>query len=185
MTEHNNILLVWVYQFDLRVVITNNIILWELSLKTTATIPRWMCVVYSGHRCDRQLCNFSEKTVNNNVAFPRLEQHSLTHSLTHGAEPFLRSYQLCSYSRTSQHFMESDGPLACSQELSAGPYPKPDQSNPSHPSNIHFNIVHPPTSSSSKWSKETPGFPTNILHAFLFSPFVLHALPISSSTWSF
>jgi hypothetical protein len=27
--------------------------------------------------------------------------------------------------------------------------------------------------------------PTNILHAFLFSPFVPHALPISSSTWSF
>jgi hypothetical protein len=25
------------------------------------------------------------------------------------------------------------------------------------------------------------GFPTNILHAFLISPFVLHALPISSS----
>jgi hypothetical protein len=31
-----------------------------------------------------------------------------------------------------------------------------------------------------------PGFPTNILYAFFFSPFVLHALPISSSlTWSF
>jgi hypothetical protein len=30
------------------------------------------------------------------------------------------------------------------------------------------------------------GFPTNILYAFLFTPFVLHALPISSSwTWSF
>jgi hypothetical protein len=30
------------------------------------------------------------------------------------------------------------------------------------------------------------GFPTNILHAFLFAPFVLHALPISSSlTWPF
>jgi hypothetical protein len=30
----------------------------------------------------------------------------ITHSLTHGAEPFLRSRQLCSCSRTSQHFME-------------------------------------------------------------------------------
>jgi hypothetical protein len=30
------------------------------------------------------------------------------------------------------------------------------------------------------------GFPTNNLYEFLFSPFVLHALPISSSlTWSF
>jgi hypothetical protein len=32
--------------------------------------------------------------------------HSLTHSLTCGAELFLRSCQLCSYSRTPQHFME-------------------------------------------------------------------------------
>jgi hypothetical protein len=29
------------------------------------------------------------------------------------------------------------------------------------------------------------GFPTNIPHAFLFYPFVIHALPISSLTWSF
>jgi hypothetical protein len=28
------------------------------------------------------------------------------HSLTHEAEPFLRSRQFCSHSRTSQHFME-------------------------------------------------------------------------------
>jgi hypothetical protein len=34
---------------------------------------------------------------------------SLTHPLTHGAVPFLRSGQLCSYSRTSQHFMEPEG----------------------------------------------------------------------------
>jgi hypothetical protein len=62
-----------------------------------------------------------------------------------------------------------------------GPYPEPDQCSPYHPilSKIHFNIIHPPTS----WSS---GFPTNILYAFLFFPFVLHALPISSSlTWPF
>jgi hypothetical protein len=29
-----------------------------------------------------------------------------TYLLTYGAEPFLRSRQLCSHSRTSQHFME-------------------------------------------------------------------------------
>jgi hypothetical protein len=52
---------------------------------------------------------------------------------THGAEPFLRSNQLCSHSRTSQHFTEPEGLITCSQELSTGPYPEPYQSNPSHP----------------------------------------------------
>jgi hypothetical protein len=33
----------------------------------------------------------------------------LHNSLTHGAEPFLRSCQLCSHSRNSQHFMEPEG----------------------------------------------------------------------------
>jgi hypothetical protein len=41
---------------------------------------------------------------------------------THGAEPFWRSRQLCSYSRTSQHFTEPKGSLPCSQ----------DQSDPYH-----------------------------------------------------
>jgi hypothetical protein len=53
-------------------------------------------------------------------------------SLTHGAEPFSRSCQLCSYSRTSQHFMEPEGSIPCSQQPSTGPYPQPDQSNPYH-----------------------------------------------------
>jgi hypothetical protein len=52
--------------------------------------------------------------------------------LTHGAEPFLGSCQLCSYSRTSQHFMEPGGSVPCSQEPSTGPYPEPDKSNPIH-----------------------------------------------------
>jgi hypothetical protein len=30
-------------------------------------------------------------------------------SFIHGAEPFLRSRQLCSYPRTSQHFMVPEG----------------------------------------------------------------------------
>jgi hypothetical protein len=34
--------------------------------------------------------------------------------LTYGAEPFLRSRQLCSYS--TEHFMEPEGSLPCSQD---------------------------------------------------------------------
>jgi hypothetical protein len=50
----------------------------------------------------------------------------------HGAEPFLRSRQLCSHSGTFQHFMEPEGSIHCSQEPSAGPYPEPYQSNSHH-----------------------------------------------------
>jgi hypothetical protein len=32
-----------------------------------------------------------------------------------------------------QHFMEPEGSLSCSQELSIGPYPEPDRSNPYRP----------------------------------------------------
>ena len=44
----------------------------------------------------------------------------LTYLLTHGAEPFWRNRQFCSYSRISQHFMEPEGSLPCSQEPSTG-----------------------------------------------------------------
>jgi hypothetical protein len=54
----------------------------------------------------------------------------------HGAELFLRSCQSLSYSRISQHFMELQGLLSCSQEPSTGPYPKPDQPNPITPSSL-------------------------------------------------
>jgi hypothetical protein len=40
--------------------------------------------------------------------------------------------QFCSYSRISQHFMEPEGSLSCSQEPSTGPYHETDQSNPYH-----------------------------------------------------
>jgi hypothetical protein len=53
--------------------------------------------------------------------------------LVHGAEPFLRSRQLCSYSRTSQHFTEPESSLPCSKKPSTGRYHEPDQSSLYHP----------------------------------------------------
>jgi hypothetical protein len=100
--------------------------------------------------------------------------------------PFLRSRQLCSYSRTSERFMEPESLLPCSQEPSTGPHSELDQSRQYHPivrsiliSSTHLRLGLP--------SGPFPsGFPINILHTFIFSPFVLHVLPISSSlAWSF
>jgi hypothetical protein len=65
------------------------------------------------------------------------------HLLTYRAEPFLRSHQLCSCSRT-QHFMEPEGSLLCSQEPSTGPYPKPYRFSlyvPSHPISLRSILI--------------------------------------------
>jgi hypothetical protein len=51
----------------------------------------------------------------------------------HGAEPFLRNRQLCSYSRTSQQFMEPEGSIQCSQESFIFPYPELERSNREQP----------------------------------------------------
>jgi hypothetical protein len=50
----------------------------------------------------------------------------------HGAET-LRSRQFCSYSRTSQHFMEHEGSLLCPQGLSIGPYSQQNRYSPYYP----------------------------------------------------
>jgi hypothetical protein len=46
----------------------------------------------------------------------------------HGAEPFLRSRQICSYLRASQNFTETEGLLPRSQD----PYRQPNRSSPYH-----------------------------------------------------
>jgi hypothetical protein len=61
--------------------------------------------------------------------------------LTYGAEPFLRSCQLCSQSGTSQHFKEPEGSSPCTQKPSTGPYPEPDRSSSYHPILSKDNIL--------------------------------------------
>jgi hypothetical protein len=53
----------------------------------------------------------------------------------YAAEPFLRSHYLGSYLSISQHFMDFQGSLPCSQQPFTAPYPEPDQSRPSSLSN--------------------------------------------------
>jgi hypothetical protein len=77
--------------------------------------------------------------------------HSLNYTflltyLLHGAESFLRSWNVLSYSRNFPHFMEPEGSSPHSQELATCSYPEPDWSSPCPPSNlskIYFNIFLP------------------------------------------
>jgi hypothetical protein len=57
-----------------------------------------------------------------------------------GAEPFLRSRQLCSYPNIFQHFMDPGGSLPCSQEPFTCPCPEPDQSSLYH---TILSKIHP------------------------------------------
>jgi hypothetical protein len=70
-----------------------------------------------------------------------------------------------------------------SQESSTGPYPEPNQSK-SYLRILSlydpFNIVHPLRLGLPSGLFPS-GFPISILYAFLFAPFMLHSLPISSS----
>jgi hypothetical protein len=99
----------------------------------------------------------------------------VTYLLTYGAEPFLKSFQLCSHSGTSQNFKEPEGSSPCSQESSTGPYPEPDRSIPYHtiPSSLRAILI---LSTHLRLGLGLPsglfpsGFSTNILYAFLFSP---------------
>jgi hypothetical protein len=68
-----------------------NIIFLQVFLSSRGFLP-WLCSYFFSLSCV-------------------IHAPPVTNSLTHGAEPFLRSCQLCSLSRTSQRFMEPEGSL--------------------------------------------------------------------------
>jgi hypothetical protein len=82
---------------------------------------------------------------------------------------FLGSRQLCSYSRTFEHFMETLGSLLCSQEL----VPILSQTDPVHttPPFLRSILILSVYILGLPSGLFPSGFPTNILHAFLFPPF--------------
>jgi hypothetical protein len=92
--------------------------------------------------------------------------------LTLRAEPFMRSRQLCSSSRASQHFVEPEGSLPSSQHFSTGPYPEPDKSNPYYPilslRHISMLCIHLRVGLPSGLFPS--GFLISIRYEFLFSP---------------
>ena len=92
--------------------------------------------------------------------------------LHHGAEAFLRSQLVLSYSRKSSHFMELGSSLPHSQELATFPYPDSDRSCPCHHPTSRRSVLI----LSSHQRLGLPGcllpsgFPTKTLYAPLLSP---------------
>jgi hypothetical protein len=77
-----------------------------------------------------------------------------------------RGHKLCSHSIVSLHFMEPEGSLPSSRELSACTYPEPDQSSLHHQIlmlSIHLRLDLPSDLFPS-------GFLTNNLYTLFFSP---------------
>jgi hypothetical protein len=103
--------------------------------------------------------------------------HNLTYLFTYAAEPFLRSWQLCSPLKTPQYFMEPEGSTSCSQEPPTGSHPEPYRSNLIQLPN-YLCLCLPSGLFPS-------GFPTNILPHSCYMPRPSHPswLDYSNYTW--
>jgi hypothetical protein len=117
--------------------------MWHRTGVTTAldSISQWQ----AGHQAGPRRCEDTDgclaaashhSSVNGSSFYEFRNTFWLFHrSRSHlqAKQSFLKNRQWCSYSRISQHFMEPEGSLQCSQEPSTGPYPERDRSSPYHP----------------------------------------------------
>jgi hypothetical protein len=91
----------------------------------------------------------AQKTIKRreDLAYPMCYVSGIVFGLTNFMElsPPWEAANFASYLRTSQHFMETERSLPCSQEPSTGPYPQPDLPSLYQLilSKIHLNIIHP------------------------------------------
>jgi hypothetical protein len=96
-----------------------------------------------------------------------------TYLLTYGAEPFLRSCQLCNHPGNSQNFKEPEGSSPYSQDPYTCSYPESDSYSLYHPI---LSLLGSITILSTQLRLDLPsglfhsGFPTNILYVFPVSP---------------
>jgi hypothetical protein len=105
----------------------------------------------------------------------------------------LRSRQLRSHSRISQHFMKPEGSLPCSQGASTGSYPKPEHSSPYPPHPIPLRSIlilfshlrlDPPSGSFLLASPPKSYMHLSSLHAcYMPHPSHSHSLDHSNYTW--
>ena len=97
-----------------------------------------------------------------------------------GAESFLKSQQVLSWSRNSPHFMEPESSLPLSQQPATCLYPEPDRSSPCpHPTSRRYILILSFCVRLCLPRVLIPsGFPTRILYAPLLSPYVLPTLHI-------
>jgi hypothetical protein len=103
----------------------------NIAYRTDNEILQWYA--YAERAEENSITMFNFLYIISRICTEGIINAEVTYLLTYGAEPFLRSCQLCSPSRTPQHFMEPEGSISCSQEPSTGPYPEPYPSNPLYP----------------------------------------------------